>query len=102
MKLVTGDNVKVISGNHKGKTGEITRIITKTGRAVVKGVNIVSKHVKPGADNPNGGIEKIEAPIDISNLMLIDPKSGEPTRVGRKPDDKGKLKRYSKKSGEFI
>ena len=74
----------------------------KKERAIVEGVNMMSKHTKPNADNPNGGIVKKEASIHISNLMLLDPKSGEPTRIGRKLDDKNKLVRYSKKSGEEI
>ena len=71
-------------------------------RAIVEGVNIISKHAKPSAQNPQGGILKQEAPIHISNLQVIDPKSGKPTRIGRRLNDKGKLVRYSKKSGEEI
>ncbi len=71
-------------------------------RAIVEGVNIVSKHTKPNAQNPNGGIEKKEASIHISKLNLVDPKTGKPTRIGRKLDNKGKLVRYAKKSGEVI
>jgi large subunit ribosomal protein L24 len=98
----TGDTVKVLSGNAKGKTGKVLSVITDKQRAVVEGLNIVSKHVKPSATNPNGGIEKREAPIHISNLMLVDPATGEATRTGKKLDDKGKLQRYSKKTGQFI
>jgi large subunit ribosomal protein L24 len=98
----TGDTVKVLSGNAKGKTGKVLSVITDKQRAVVEGLNIVSKHVKPSAASPNGGIEKREAPIHISNLMLVDPATGEATRTGRKLDDKGKLQRYSKKTGQFI
>jgi large subunit ribosomal protein L24 len=98
----TGDTVKVISGNAKGKTGKVLTVITDKQRAVVEGLNIVSKHVKPSATNPNGGIEKKEAPIHVSNLMLVDPATGEATRTGRKQDDKGKLQRYSKKTGQII
>ena len=71
-------------------------------RAIVEGVNMVTKHIKPSAENPEGGVEKTEAGIHMSNLMLLDPKTGEKTKVGRKLDDSGKLKRYSKKSGQFI
>lgn len=98
----TGDTVKVLSGNAKGKTGKVLSVITDKQRAVVEGLNIMSKHVKPSATSPNGGIEKREAPIHISNLMLVDPATGEATRTGRKLDDKGKLQRYSKKTGQFI
>ena len=98
----TGDTVKVLSGNAKGKTGKVLSVITDKQRAVVEGLNIISKHVKPSATSPNGGIEKREAPIHISNLMLVDPATGEATRTGRKLDDKGKLQRYSKKTGQFI
>ena len=96
------DTVKVISGNHKDKTGKILEIIASKNRAIVEGVNMVTKHIKPSAAKPEGGIEKTEAGIHISNLMLIDPASGEPTRIGRKRDAEGKIKRYSKKTGEFI
>ncbi len=98
----TGDTVKVISGNSKGKTGKIIAVLTDKDRALVEGVNLVTKHLKPNAQNPQGSIEKREAGIHISNLQLVDPKTGEPTRTGRKLNDKGKLQRFSKKSGEFI
>lgn len=97
-----GDTVKVISGDDKNSKGPVLSVLTKTGRAIVEGVNIVSKHVKPSASNPNGGIIKKEAPVHISNLMLIDPSTGEPTRIGRKADSDNKLQRYSKKTGEII
>ncbi|MEC7752737.1 MAG: 50S ribosomal protein L24 [Bacteroidota bacterium] len=97
-----GDTVKVISGNSKSKTGKVLEVFPDKNRAIVEGVNIVSKHIKPSASNPNGGIEKTEAPIHISNLMVVDPSSGEATRVGRKLDENGKLVRYAKKSGEVI
>jgi len=97
-----GDTVKVIAGNSKGKTGKVLEVNTSKYRAIVKGVNIVSKHIKPSATNPNGGIEKTEASVHLSNLMVVDPSNGEATRVGRKADDNGKLVRYSKKSGEVI
>ena len=95
-----GDRVKVIAGAYKGKEGEVLEVFPKKNRAVVEGVNIAKKHQKPTQDNP-GGINEIATPIHLSNLMLIDPKSGEATRVGRKMVD-GKLVRYSKKSGEII
>lgn len=95
-----GDKVKVISGSNKGETGEIMVVFPKENRAIVGGVNMVKKHIKATQDNP-GGINEMEAPIHISNLMLIDPKTGAPTRTGRKTVD-GKSVRYSKKSGEII
>lgn len=102
-KIKTGDKVVVTAGNHKGKTGTVLKVVREKNRAIVEDVNIITKHVKPSAENPEGGEERTEAPIHMSNLMLLDPKSGEQTRVGRKLDEKsGKLKRYSKKTGEFI
>ena len=100
LKIKKGDTVKVITGADKGKEGKVIEIITKTNRALVEGVNMVSKHTKPNAAHPQGGIVKQEAAIHISNLMLVDAK-GNATRVGRK-EVKGKLERYSKKSGEVI
>lgn len=97
-----GDTVKVIAGNDKGKTGKVLEVLTDKYRAFVEGVNIVTKHVKPSAKNPEGGREQTEAAIHISNLMVVDPSLGDATRIGRKKNDSGKLQRYSKKSGEFI
>lgn len=102
IKIRKGDTVQVISGNSRGKTGKVVTVHVEEYRATVEGVNMVSKHIKPSATNPNGGIEKREASIHISNLALLDPTSGKPTKVGRKLDDKGKLQRYSKKTGEII
>ena len=97
-----GDTVQVISGNDKGKQGKVMRVDVKSNRAIVEGVRIMSKHTRPNAEHPQGGIIKQEAPIHISNLMVVD-KSGKPTRIGRKKDEKtGKLIRYSKKTGEII
>lgn len=89
------------AGDNKGATGKVLKVLVKTNRALVEGVNLVSKHAKPSSANPQGGIVKKEAPIHISNLQVMDPKSGKATRVGRKEVD-GKLVRYSKKSGEEI
>jgi large subunit ribosomal protein L24 len=97
-----GDTVQVLSGNYKKKQGKILRVFPQTYRAIVEGVNFVSKHKKPTAKNPQGTIERVEAPIHMSNLMLINPATGKPTRIGRKLNDDGKLQRYSKKTGEFI
>ena len=97
-----GDKVRVISGDDKGKEGVIQEVLTDKKRVVVEGINIVTKHEKPSAGKPEGGIKKTEAAIHISNVQLIDPSSGKPTRVGRKLNSKGKLQRYSKKTGELI
>ncbi|MCG8310356.1 MAG: 50S ribosomal protein L24 [Cytophagales bacterium] len=97
-----GDTAIVIAGNDKGKKGKVLEVITSKNRAIVEGVNMITKHVKPSANNPEGGIERTEAPIHISNVMVVDPSSGEPTKVGRKLNDQGKLQRFSKKSGELI
>ncbi|MBK6546059.1 MAG: 50S ribosomal protein L24 [Saprospiraceae bacterium] len=99
-KIKKGDKVQVIAGSNKGKEGIITQIITDKNRAVIEGVNIVKKHMKPANNNP-GGIVEISAPIHISNLSLLDPKSGKPTRVGFAVEN-GKKVRVSKKSGEII
>jgi large subunit ribosomal protein L24 len=97
-----GDTVLVLSGDEKGKKGKVLEMNRANYTAIVEGRNMITKHVKPSASNPNGGIENTEAPIHLSNLMLIDPASGDPTRIGRKKDSKGKLNRYSKKTGEII
>ena len=92
----------VISGNSKGQSGKVLEVVREDERAIVEGVNLVSKHTKPNAKSPQGGIVKQEATIHVSNLMLKDPKTGKPTRIGRRLDKNGKLVRYSKKSGEEI
>lgn len=92
----------VLSGNDKGKKGKILDIYPSKNRAIVEGINMVTKHLKPSATNPNGGIEKHEAAIHLSNLMVIDPSNGEATRIGRKLNKDGKLQRFSKKTGAFI
>ncbi|SRR5690606_19488683 len=97
-----GDTVKVLAGDDKGKQGKVLEVDPARRRAIVEGVNMMTKHTKPSASKPEGGIEKLESSIHISNLMLIDPATGKPTRVGRKLNDKGKLQRYSKKTGEII
>ena len=101
LHIKKGDNVFVNAGNDKGKTGKVLSVDPSKDRAVVEGVNIVSKHTKPNSKQPQGGIIKQEAPIHISNLNLIDPQSGKPTRVGIKVED-GKKIRIAKKSGEEI
>ena len=96
-----GDPVKVLSGADNGKTGKITSVDREKGRAFVEGINLVSKHTKPSAANPQGGIVKREASVHISNLMVVDSK-GQASRIGRKLNKDGKLVRYSKKSGEVL
>ncbi len=103
IKLKKGDMVKVLAGNSRGQEGKILDLDTDKYRAFVEGINIVSKHTKPNQKTPKGGIVKKEASVHLSNLMLVEPGSGKPTRVGRKIDEKtGKLVRYSKKTGEAI
>jgi large subunit ribosomal protein L24 len=97
-----GDSVKVIAGDDKGKTGKVMEVIVEKSRVVIEGINMVTKHQKPSAGKPEGGIKKTEGTVHISNLVLLDPSSGAPTRTGRKLNEKGKLQRYSKKTGEFI
>ncbi len=102
LHIKKGDMVFVNTGNDKGKTGRVLQVLVKENGAVVEGINVVSKHTKPNAKNPQGGIEKKEAPIHISNLNLLDAKTGKPTRIGRRLNSDGVLVRYSKKSGEEI
>ena len=96
------DTVIVLTGEDKGKTGKVLKVLVEKNRAIVEGINIVSKSAKPSAKNPQGGIVKQEAPVHISNLSLIDPKSGKPTRISVKKTDDGKKVRIAKKSGEEI
>ncbi|MEO0331686.1 MAG: 50S ribosomal protein L24 [Bacteroidota bacterium] len=102
LKINSGDTVKVISGNDKGKTGQVISVLIADDKVLVEDVNVVTKHVKPSAQNPEGGRNQQEAPIHISNVMLVNPATGEPTKVGRKKNDSGKNQRYSKATGEFI
>ena len=103
IRIRKNDMVIVTTGNSKGIKGKVIKVFPKIKRATVEGVNMISKHSKPNAANPQGGIIKKEATIHISNLMLIDPKSGNPTKVGKKIDKKtGKLVRFAKNSGEVI
>ena len=100
LKIKSGDTVRVIAGDHKGSEGKITKILREKNKAIVEGVNMISKHVKPNAANPQGGIVKKEAPIQISNLSLLTA-DGKTTRVGYKGERKDKV-RVSKKSNEVI
>ena len=102
LHIKKGDTVYVNAGNDRGKTGRVLKVIVDKNRAVVEGINMVSKATKPNAKNPQGGLVKMEAPIHISNLNAVDPKSGKPTRIGRRKNDKGVTVRYSKKSGEEL
>ena len=101
MKLKKDDKVIVIAGKDKGTVGTIQKVIPEKNRVVVEGVNIRKKHKKPTQQNPDGGIVEIYAPIDASNVMLVDPKTKKPTRIGHK-EVKGKKVRYAKKSGTVL
>jgi len=102
LKIKKDDTVYVLAGEDRGKTGRVLQVLPAKQRAIVEGINIVTKATKPSAKHPQGGLVKMEAPVHISNLSLLDPKSGKPTRVGRRRNDDGKLVRYAKKSGEEI
>lgn len=103
LKIKKGDKVVVISGEHKGQQGTVMSVDREKNRAVVEDVNMISKHTKPSAKYPEGGIIKVAAPIHVSNLMLLSPKSGTATRVGRKIDEStGKIVRIAKKTGEIL
>ena len=102
LHIKKGDTVIVNAGDNKGQTGKVVKVLVSKNRAVVEGVNMVAKSQKPSAKNPQGGIVKVEAPIHISNLNVVDPKTGKATRIGRRLNENGKLVRYAKKSGEEI
>lgn len=102
LRIKKGDTVSVITGNDKGKSGKVLEVFPEKNRVIVEGINMVTKHQKPAAGRPEGAIVKTEASIHVSNVMLMDPASGKPTRVGKKLNDKGKLQRFAKKTGEFI
>ena len=102
LHIKKNDTVVVLAGEDKGKTGKVLKVLVEKNRALVEGVNMVSKSTKPSAQNPQGGIVKQEAPIHICNLRLVDPKSGKATRVGMKVTEDGKKVRIAKKSGEEI
>ncbi|HRI06647.1 MAG TPA: 50S ribosomal protein L24 [Nannocystaceae bacterium] len=101
-RVRTGDEVVVIAGKHKGRRGKVLELIAEKDRVVVQGVNIVTKHVKPNRENPQGGIQKREAPIHISNVMLADPETGDPTRVRFQLLESGRKVRVAVKSGQQI
>ena len=102
LNIKKGDTVIVNTGVNKGQEGKVLQVITDKYRAIVEGINMVSKHTKPNAESPQGGIIKKEAPIHISNLNVKDPSTGKASRIGRRLGDNGKLVRYAKKSGEEI
>ena len=102
LHIKKGDTVYVNAGEDKGKTGRVLKVLVKDNKAIVEGVNMVSKHTKPNAKAPQGGSVKKEAPIHLSNLNVLDPKTKTATRIGRRMNEEGKLVRYSKKSGEEI
>ena len=102
LHIKKGDMVQVIAGDNKGQQGKVLKVEVSKQRAIVEGVNLCKKATKPNAQNPQGGIIEKEAPIHVSNLQVLDPKSGKPTKVGRKANAEGKLVRYAKKSGEEI
>lgn len=102
IRIKKGDTIKVLSGEDKGKTGRVLKVDAEKGRAIVEGANLVSKHTKPNATHPQGGIIKQEAPIHLSNLMLIDAKGVASKIVNKKDEKTGKSIRVSKKSGEVI
>ncbi|WP_187264219.1 50S ribosomal protein L24 [Pontibacter beigongshangensis] len=102
LHVKTGDTVKVIAGDERGKTGRIVSVNIEKQKVVIEGLNLVTKHNKPSAKNPQGGISKVEAPIHVSNVAIVDPKSGEATKTARRKNSEGKTERYSKKTGEVI
>lgn len=101
-KIKKGDTVVILSGKDKGKSGEVTKSLPRDGKVVVSGINIMTRHKKPSQSDPNGGLEKIEAPMAVSKVALADPKDGKPTRVGFKMLEDGRKVRVAKRSGEVI
>ena len=101
-KVKKGDQVIVLTGRNKGTQGEVLKVLPSEGRVLVRGVNVVKRHTKPTQDDPQGGIRTFEAPIQASNVALIDPRDGKPTRVGFKIDEHGRKTRYAKRSGEAL
>jgi len=101
-KVKKGDRVIVLTGRNKGAEGEVLKVIPAEDRVVVRGVNVVKRHVKPSQANPQGGINSFEAPIHVSNVAMLDPRDGKPTRVGFKTDEHGRKTRFAKRSGEAL
>ena len=102
LKIRKGDLVQVTAGDSKGKQGKVLEVVLATNRVIVEGANMVSKHTKPNAATPNGGIVKMEASLHVSNVMVVDAKSGKPSRIGKQKNADGKSIRIAKKSGEEI
>ena len=102
MHIKKGDTVKVITGKDKSKTGEVLKVLPQKYRAIVGGINMVTRHIKPTQQNPKGRREKKEASVHISNLMFVDPATQKATRIGRKKNDQGVLQRYSKKTKQLV
>ncbi|MDX2248632.1 MAG: 50S ribosomal protein L24 [Bacteroidia bacterium] len=102
LHIKKGDTVRVLSGSDRGKEGRVLQVFPKDQKALVEGIRLVKKHIKPSQQNPNGGIIDQEAPVHISNLMVVDPSTRKPSRVGRKMSEDGKLVRYAKKSGNIL
>jgi large subunit ribosomal protein L24 len=101
-KIKKGDKVVILSGKDKGKTGEVTKAMPRDGKVIVGGINMMTRHKKPSQTDPNGGLEKIEAPMAVSKVAIADPKDGKPTRVGFKFLEDGRKVRVAKRSGEVI
>ena len=101
-KIKKGDKVVILSGKDKGKTGEVTKAMPRDGKVIVGGINMMTRHKKPSQTDPNGGLEKIEAPMAVSKVAIADPKDGKPTRVGFKFLEDGRKVRIAKRSGEVI
>lgn len=102
MKIVKGDTVKVVAGADRGKVGEVLKTFPDKNRVIVEKVRLMKRHTRPNQKLPQGGVIEREAPIDASNVMVIDPKTGEPTRVGYRIDEKGNRERIARKSGEVL
>jgi large subunit ribosomal protein L24 len=102
MRVVKNDTVKILTGKYRGKTGKVLKVFPDQDRIIVEGVNIIKKHTKPSQKNPQGGIVEKEATVQVSNVMIIDPKTNEPTRIGYKILEDGSKVRISKKSGEML
>lgn len=102
IRIAKGDTVIVIAGDDKGKSGKVLKVFPEKNRLIVEKVNFVKRHIRPTQRNTQGGIQEKEAPIHISNVQLVDPKSGQPTRIGIRPNSEGVRERISKKSGDVL
>jgi large subunit ribosomal protein L24 len=102
MRIRKNDKVRVVAGNDRGKEGKVLKVFPASGKIIVEKVNLIKRHARPSQRNPQGGIIEVEGPIDASNVMLVCPQSGKPTRTGHKVLSDGSRVRYSKKSGEML